>query len=130
MTFNEHYSQKSLNYAKELRKNMTDFEQRLWYYLRAKRFLGLKFKRQAPIGSYIVDFLCKEAKLIIELDGSGHLDEKQTKYDDKRDEYLKNLGYKVLRIYNNEFNEIDNVLEYIRINLPSPKRGKSLNILY
>ena len=98
---------------------MTDFEQKLWYYLRAKRFLGLKFKRQAPIGNYIVDFLCKEAKLIIELDGSGHLEEKQTKHDDKRDEYLKNLGYKVLRIYNNEFNEIDNVLEYIHINLPS-----------
>ncbi len=120
MTFNEHYSKKSLNYAKELRKNMTEFEQKLWYYLRAKRFLGLKFKRQVPIGNYIVDFFCKEARLIIELDGSGHIQENKIKYDIKRDEYLKNLGYKVLRIYNNEFKEIDNVLEYIRINLPSP----------
>lgn len=120
MTFNEHYSKKSLNYAKNLRKNMTVTEQQLWYHLRAKRFLGLKFKRQTPIGNYIVDFLCKEAKLIIELDGSGHIDEQQVKYDYDRDEYLRNLGYKVLRIYNNEFKNIDNVLEYIMVNLPSP----------
>ena len=85
MTFNEHYSKKSLNYAKELRKNMTEFEQKLWYYLRAKRFLGLKFKRQVPIGNYIVDFFCKEARLIIELDGSGHIQENKIKYDIKRD---------------------------------------------
>ena len=99
---------------------MTVTEQQLWYHLRAKRFLGLKFKRQVPIGNYIVDFLCKETKLIIELDGAGHIDEQQVKYDYDRDEYLRNLGYKVLRIYNNEFKNIDNVLEYIMINLPSP----------
>lgn len=121
MTFNERYSRNTLCNAKKLRKNMTEFEQKLWYYLRAKRFLGLKFKRQVPMGNYIVDFLCKDQKLIIELDGSGHLEEKQTKYDNIRDEYFKNLGYKVLRIYNNELNDIDKVLAYIMINLPSPK---------
>ena len=77
----------------------------------------MKFYRQVPIGKYIVDFLCKDKRLIIELDGSGHLEEKQEIYDKIRDEYLKSLGYKILRIYNNELNNIDNVLEYLRINL-------------
>ncbi len=61
--------------------------------------------------------MCKEKRLIIELDGSEHLDEKQEIHDKIRDEYLKNLGYKILRIYNNELNNIDSVLEYLRINL-------------
>ena len=77
----------------------------------------MKFYRQVPIGKYIVDFLCKDKRLIIELDGSGHLEEKQKIHDKIRDEYLKSLGYKILRIYNNELNNIDNVLEYLRINL-------------
>lgn len=120
MSFNEQYYQKTLIHAKSLRKSSTEFEQELWYYLRAKRFLGLKFKRQVPIGNYIADFACRDKKIIIELDGSGHLDEKQMKHDKIRDNYLKSLGYKIIRIYNNELNDMESVLEYIRINLPSP----------
>lgn len=96
---------------------MTEFEQELWFYLRGRKFQNMKFYRQVPIGKYIVDFLCKDKRLIIELDGSGHLEEKQEMHDKIRDEYLKSLGYKILRIYNNELNNIDNVLEYLRINL-------------
>ena len=96
---------------------MTEFEQELWFYLRGRKFQNMKFYRQVPIGKYIVDFLCKDKRLIIELDGSGHLEEKQKIHDKIRDEYLKSLGYKILRIYNNELNNIDNVLEYLRINL-------------
>jgi len=115
------YDEKTLNYAKQLRKNATDCERKLWYYLRAKRFLGLKFKRQVPIDNYIVDFLCVDNKLIIELDGSGHLEAEQYKYDIKRDEYLKNKGYKIIRILDNELNDIENVLEFIQMNIdPSP----------
>ena len=58
---------------------MTDAEQTLWYYLRGKCFLGYKFKRQVPIGNYIVDFLCTDNKMVIELDGSGHLKTMQKK---------------------------------------------------
>lgn len=113
------YTKKSLNNAKYLRKNMTDCEAKLWYFLRAKRFLGLKFKRQVPIGNYIVDFLCPELSLIIELDGSQHLE--NIDYDIERTNYLESLGFKVLRIMDNEFSDIESVLEYIRQNCePSP----------
>lgn len=111
------YSKNALSFAKELRKNMTDAEQKLWYYLRGKRFLGYKFKRQVPIGKYVVDFLCVNNKLIIELDGSQHLQEENITYDNERNEYLKSKGYKVIRILDNELTNIENVLEYIRINI-------------
>ena len=104
--------EKILNYAKILRSDMTDFEQKIWYYIRAKRFMGLKFKRQVPIGNYIVDFLCTDKKLIIELDGSQHFE--QIEYDKQRDEFLKNKGYKVIRITNNEISNIESVLVYIK----------------
>lgn len=120
MTFNEQYSQNALIHAKSLRKNSTEFEQKLQYYLRGNRFLGLKFKRQVPLGNYIADFVCRDKKLIIELDGSGHLNEEQKIHDEVRDNYLRSLGYKIIRIYNNELDNMENVLEYIRINLPSP----------
>ena len=89
-----------LNNAKALRKTMTDAEQRLWYRLRGKRFDGVKFKRQKPIGPYIVDFVAVNARLVIEVDGSQH-DENQ-KYDAKRTRYLESLGFRVLRFWNNE----------------------------
>ena len=120
------YDEKSLHYAKQLRKNMTDCEQALWYYLRAKRFLGLKFKKQVPIGKYIVDFLCIDYKVVIELDGSGHLEGKQVEYDIKRDEYIKSKGYKIIRILDNEIKNIESVLEFIRVNIdPSPQPSPS-----
>ena len=111
------YDERSLIRARDLRQNMTEFEQELWFYLRDRRFQNLKFCRQVPIGNYIVDFLCKEKRIIVELDGSWHLEEKQETHDKIRDEYLKSLGYKILRIYNNELNNIENVLEYLRLNM-------------
>ena len=96
---------------------MTEFENKLWLRLKKRGFKNLKFCRQVPIGDYIVDFLCKEKRVIIELDGSGHLEEEQIKHDEKRDKYLKSLGYKILRIYNNELNKIESVLEFIDINI-------------
>ena len=86
-------------HAKTLRKQSTDSEQRLWYYLRASR-LGFKFKRQVPIGRYIVDFVCIEKRLIIELDGGQHLDNQS--YDMARTAWLNTHGFKVLRFWNNE----------------------------
>ena len=109
------YNNKSLENAKILRSNMTDCEQKLWYYLRAGRFENIKFKRQAPIGNYIIDFVAKEKNLIIELDGSQHMDNELQKHDAIRENYLKNLGYKIIRFYNNEIIEnIEGVLEKIR----------------
>jgi very-short-patch-repair endonuclease len=76
--------------AKQLRSNMTDAERRLWYRLRAHRFGGLKFKRQAPIGPYVVDFICFDHKLILEVDGGQHSENLK---DQSRDVWLTSEGY-------------------------------------
>jgi very-short-patch-repair endonuclease len=109
-----------LQNAKSLRSQQTDAEQKLWYHLRAHRYMGLKFKRQKPIGRYIVDFVCPERSLIIELDGGQHTE--QMAYDTQRDAWLHGEGYTVLRFWNNEvMQEMEGVLEKIRITLfPSP----------
>jgi single-stranded-DNA-specific exonuclease len=91
---------KLTQYAKDLRRNMTDAEQRLWKYLRAHRLNGTKFKRQQPIANYIVDFVCFEANLIIELDGGQHAE--QIEYDKKRDAFFEKQGFAVLRFWNND----------------------------
>ena len=118
----QQYSKFALLKAKDLRKNQTDAEQKLWQYLRANRFYGLKFKRQQPIGKYIADFVCFEHKIIIELDGSQHFD--NTDYDNERTKFINNAGYKLIRIWNNDiFENIEGVLEYIKNSLP-PLRGR------
>lgn len=100
--------------AKSLRNKLTKPEDVLWYYLRNRRFIDLKFKRQVPMKKYIIDFVCFEKKLIIELDGSQHFEEKAVKYDKKRDDFFKNQGFRVLRFYNSEiFNNLEGVLEVI-----------------
>ncbi|KAB2924963.1 MAG: endonuclease domain-containing protein [Candidatus Contendobacter sp.] len=102
-----------LNNAKTLRSHQTDAEQQLWHQLRAHRFMGLKFKRQKPIGHYIVDFICIEYQLIIEVDGGQHID--QMEYDDERTAWLESEGFMVLRFWNHEvLQEMDGVLERIR----------------
>ena len=93
--------------AKQLRSDMTDAERRLWYRLRAHRFGGLKFKRQAPIGRYIVDFICFEYKLIVELDGGQH---NGNANDRVRDAWLSNEGYRVMRFWNNDVLKRSNVV--------------------
>lgn len=108
--------------AKALRSNQTEAEARLWYHLRAHRFMGLKFKRQKPVGRYIVDFLCEERQLIVELDGGQHGE--QASYDQRRDAWLRSQGYIVLRFWNHDvMQQLDAVLEQIRCAVsagPSP----------
>ena len=88
------------DFAKTLRRNMTDAEKKLWYYLRAGRLEGHKFRRQAPIGPYVVDFAAPVLKLIVELDGSQHALQQQ--YDAARTRYLHVCGYRVLRFGDDE----------------------------
>ncbi|MEW6109825.1 MAG: endonuclease domain-containing protein [Nitrospirota bacterium] len=90
------------NLAKNLRRQSTDTEQALWKYLRAKRMDGLKFKRQQPIGDYIVDFVCFERKIIIELDGGQHSQPEHMKRDKERNRWLESQGYEILRFWDNE----------------------------
>jgi very-short-patch-repair endonuclease len=119
---------KVLNNAKTLRSNQTEAEQQLWNHLRAHRFLDLKFKRQKPIGRYIVDFVCVERRLIIEIDGGQHAE--QVEYDQHRDAWLRGQGYTVLRFWNNEvIQQMEAVLEKIIVTLtlspsPSPTSGR------
>jgi very-short-patch-repair endonuclease len=102
-----------LERAKTLRSNQTDAEKHLWYYLRAHRFMKMKFKRQMPIGRYIVDFVCEEHKLIIEIDGGQHQD--AVDYDERRTKWLQQQGYEVLRFWNNEvLQQTESMLEVIR----------------
>jgi len=99
-------------FAKKLRENATDVETILWYRLRNRQIEGFKFRRQQPIGKYIVDFVCIEKMLIIELDGGQHAE--QIIYDDERTKYLSKLGYKVTRFWNNEvLTNLNGVLECI-----------------
>lgn len=85
--------------ARELRKASTEVEKILWSRLKNRRLNNLKFKRQFVIEYYIVDFICLEKKLIIELDGSQHLDNEQ--YDAERTAFLNEKGYNVIRFWNN-----------------------------
>lgn len=100
--------------ARTLRKNQTNVEQLLWKKLRNRQLLGHKFRRQFPIEPYIVDFVCLELKLIIELDGGQHAE--QMDYDQQRSLYLQQRGFKVIRFWNNEIIEnIEGVLEALRL---------------
>ena len=104
--------------ARKLRKNMTEQEKKLWYYLR-KRFLNnCRFRRQYPIGIYVVDFICRAKNLIIEIDGGQHNEPDTKVYDKDRTSYLESRGFRVLRFWNNEIdNNIESVLETIMTNL-------------
>ena len=98
--------------ARELRKDSTDAERRLWSRIRLKQLGGFRFRRQQPIGTYIVDFFCPEASLIIEIDGGQH--DASAGRDALRTRWLEERGYKVVRFWNNEVLEnIDGVLSVI-----------------
>jgi very-short-patch-repair endonuclease len=101
--------------GKALRKRPTDAEQMLWRHLRMKQMEGLKFRRQQPIDNYIVDFVCFENRIIIEVDGGQHAAENIK--DRERDSYLQQLGFKVLRFWNSDvLQNINGALENIREN--------------
>ena len=97
-----------------MRSNMTDAEAVLWDTLRGNKLMGLKFRRQVPIGNYIVDFLCSKHKLIVEVDGSQHA---ENSYDQIRDLELKTRGFKVLRFWNDDvLKELNSVCDTIIFN--------------
>src|SRR6266540_2088044 len=103
---------KIFGHAKQLHRNMSPAEAKLWKHLRAHRMGDVHFRNQHAIGNYIVDFCAPRRKLIIELDGSQHLEQKE--YDEERTKYLESRGYRVLRLWNNDvMNNIDNVLKVI-----------------
>jgi len=98
--------------AIQLRKELTPAERKLWSYLRGNKLHGINFRRQHAIGNYVPDFCSPDAKLIIELDGSQHLEQEQ--YDHERSKYLQSQGYKVIRFWNNQvMSDIDGVLRAI-----------------
>jgi very-short-patch-repair endonuclease len=88
--------------ARQLRRQRTVAEDRLWQRVRAGRLDGHKFRTQVKIGPYYADFVCPNARLIVELDGSQHGEERQRRYDADRTRYLEANGYRVLRFWNNE----------------------------
>jgi very-short-patch-repair endonuclease len=101
--------------AKGLRKRSTDAENLLWSCLRAGRCEGMKFRRQHPVGQYIVDFVCLERKLIIELDGGQHALPDEARKDRQRDAWLEKEGYTVVRFWDNKvLMNTTGVLEVIR----------------
>ena len=120
------------SFARQLRRNMTDAERKLWRDLRLRQVQGHKFRRQFPLGDYVLDFVSFEAKLVVEVDGGQHAD--SASYDHARDAWLRAQGFRVLKFWNNEdlaqtdavLAAIDNALgngSHPHPNLP-PSRGK------
>lgn len=100
--------------ARRLRRDRTPAERKLWHVLTVHRFHGLHVRRQAPVGRYIVDFVCHEARLVIEVDGAQHGFEVRSAADAARDTWLEQQGYRVLRFWNGQvLNEFDSVLDTI-----------------
>ena len=105
-------NEKSIRIARRLRADQTDAETVLWNRIRSRQIDGHKFVRQQPIIGYICDFVCVEAQVVIELDGSQHLD--QASYDANRDRFLRSQGYRVLRFWNgNVLSRSESVMETI-----------------
>lgn len=102
---------KTQHRARALRNEPTDCERKLWQFLRLRQLDGFRFRRQVPIGHYIADFACVEAKLVVELDGGQHQD---SEHDVRRDAELRRQGFRVLRFWNNQvLQETAAVLEQI-----------------
>ena len=115
----------ALDRARGLRRNATEAEDRLWYQLRSRRLGNFKFRRQVCIGPFIADFLCMDARLVVEVDGSRHNDD--LVYDDSRTAFLATKGYRVIRVWNNDvMQRMDGVLAAILYGLtgvPSPSHA-------
>jgi very-short-patch-repair endonuclease len=102
------------DFARDLRNQPTEAEKRLWRLLRAEQLKGFKFRRQAAIGPYIVDFVCFSHKLIVELDGPHHAEETSIKHDSRRTAWLSSQGFRVIRFWNHQLDEdIHNVVDAI-----------------
>ena len=117
------------DFARQLRRNMSDAEQKLWQCLRCRQLAGCRFRRQHPVGPYIVDFACLERHLLIEVDGGQH---NESRTDARRDVLLRNKGFAILRFWNNDVLEnLEGVCDVILRHLgdthppsrPSPAGG-------
>jgi very-short-patch-repair endonuclease len=107
-------------FARALRKNLTDAEAHLWNHPRARRLNGFKFRRQRPFGPYVLDFVCLEARVAVELDGSQHA--KQMSYDEQRDAFIRSYGLRILRFWNGDvLSKTETVLETIYEALQRPE---------
>jgi very-short-patch-repair endonuclease len=105
--------------ARQLRKDMTDAERALWMRLRRRQLLGMKFRRQQPLGAYIVDFVCLEKKLVVEVDGGQHADRQE--YDAQRTRWLEEQGFRVMRFWNHQvLTEPDSVIQAVADTLAPP----------
>ena len=125
-----------LQFARKMRHEPSDAERRLWRILRGRRLAGFKFRRQFPIGGYIVDFYCIPAKLVVECDGGQHNDEEAKRYDEKRSERLAKLGIGVIRFWADDvlklsFEVSEAIYNALNSHMPSPRpgRGQSPNPL-
>ena len=124
-----------VNRAKELRHSETEAEQIIWSWLRGKKFNGVKFRRQQPVGNYIVDFVSFKNKLIIEIDGGQHNVEQNQDNDKVRTQWLESQDFRVIRFWNNEvFSNLEGVLARITEILevhphpdPLPSKGEGTN---
>jgi very-short-patch-repair endonuclease len=111
----------AVSVARKLRSNQTDAELKLWLHVRGRRLGGLKFRRQVPIAGFVADFLCEEAKLIIEVDGDQHAE--PSRNDMERTRIMQDAGFLVLRFWNNEvLANIDGVLQRILETAPKAER--------
>jgi very-short-patch-repair endonuclease len=132
-------SEDMLGRARDMRVRMTKAESVLWKLLRAHRLDGMAFRRQTPIGPYIADFVCHDAKLIVEADGAHHAEGDNIAADRRRDEFLRARGYKVMRFTNTEILEdrdqvVARIREFISSRAsvtppshPSPARGEGFD---
>lgn len=107
-----------LSVARALRNKQTSAERKLWSGLRRHGVEGFRFRRQVPLFGYVVDFICFEARLVVEIDGATHSSDEEVAHDRKRDAVLREHGNAVLRFYNGEvYENLDGVLETIRLKL-------------
>lgn len=121
------YVKNNIKLAKNLRNNATEPEKILWSYLSKSQLENIKFRRQQPIGNYIVDFMAPREKIIIELDGGHHNQNDNITYDKQRDNYLKNCGFTVIRIWNNSiYSNIEGVIQYIKNIINNPTRKSEI----
>jgi very-short-patch-repair endonuclease len=121
-SYNDNLHKKSppvlYEYAKQMRRNATEAEERLWRKLKNRQVAGLKFRRQHPIDKFIADFYCHEKDLVIEVDGNVHNQPEQIDLDKARTEALNEFGIKVLRFKNEEvLNDLENVILKIKVQL-------------
>jgi very-short-patch-repair endonuclease len=102
------------DHARTMRKSMTGAERKLWSALRGRSLSGFRFNRQVEIGPYIVDFLCREKAVIVEVDGVTHSDANEVPYDKRRTEYLETKGFTLFRVWNTDvYNNLEGVLEAV-----------------